>query len=146
MSRIRHAGLIALHGAGGWRGVLIEGASGVGKSDLALRALQVGFRLVADDRTIVWSCQGRLFGACPPAIGGLIEARGVGITRSPDRSFSEIHLIVNCVGVSERVERLPEFASQAIMGVPVPALSLHALEAASPMKLIHALSLLGPGR
>ena len=46
-----HAGLIALYDAGGWKGVLIEGASGSGKSDLALRCLGRGFRLVADDRT-----------------------------------------------------------------------------------------------
>ena len=57
---IRHAGLIARRMGGVWRGVLIEGPSGAGKSDLALRALDQGFRLVADDRVVVWTDAGRL--------------------------------------------------------------------------------------
>ena len=52
---------------GGWRGALIEGPSGAGKSDLALRALDAGFRLVADDRVVVWTSGGRLFGRAPDA-------------------------------------------------------------------------------
>ncbi len=47
---ILHAGLVALRLEGVWRGALIAGPSGVGKSDLALRAIEAGFRLVADDR------------------------------------------------------------------------------------------------
>ena len=66
-----HAGLIALYGGGLWRGVLIEGRSGSGKSDLALRCLSLGFRLVADDRTRLWVSEGRLFGAAPEPIAGL---------------------------------------------------------------------------
>jgi serine kinase of HPr protein (carbohydrate metabolism regulator) len=50
---ILHAGLVALRLAGFWRGALICGPSGAGKSDLALKALDAGFRLVADDR-VVW--------------------------------------------------------------------------------------------
>ena len=55
---VRHAGLIALWDAGVWRGALIEGVSGAGKSDLMLRALQAGWTLVADDRVeIAKLCQ-----------------------------------------------------------------------------------------
>ena len=57
---ILHAGLLAIYLNGAWRGVLIEGASGAGKSDLAIRLLEQGFRLVADDRVLVWSCDGAL--------------------------------------------------------------------------------------
>ncbi len=146
MSEVRHAGLIALYGPGGWQGVLIEGASGGGKSDLALRAIAAGFRLVSDDRTVVWASKGRLFGACPPAIAGLIEARGLGIVRQMARPLTEIHLVVRCLDPGETVERLPEFASQAIMGVDLPTLGIHPLEVSSHVKLIHALSLLGGGR
>ena len=59
---ILHAGLVARRQDGYWRGVLIEGASGAGKSDLALRALDHGFRLVADDRVVVWASGGALYG------------------------------------------------------------------------------------
>ena len=146
MSEVRHAGLIALYGRGGWRGALIEGASGVGKSDLALRALASGLRLVADDRTLVWTCRGRLFGACPPPIADLIEARGLGIVSHSALPFAEIHLLVRCVDPGQSLERFPEFASQAILEVDLPTLDLHPLEASSHVKLIHALSPLGGGR
>ena len=35
----------------GWRAVLLRGPSGAGKSDLALRLIEAGARLVADDQT-----------------------------------------------------------------------------------------------
>ncbi len=143
---VAHAGLIALYGRRGWRGVLIQGPSGIGKSDLALRSLEAGFSLVSDDRTLLWVSQGRLFGACPPTIAGLIEARGVGVSPRPARSFCEISLVVQCVGSDTPVERIPVFASHAILGVACPTLDLRPLEASSPVKLIHALSLLGGER
>ena len=146
MSEIRHAGLLAHYGPGGWRGVLIEGPSGVGKSDLALRAIGAGLRLVADDRTLVWTSRERLFGACPPAIAGLIEARGLGLVPQSPRPFAEIQMVVRCIAPEDQLERMPEFASQAILGLAVPILDLHALESSSHMKLIHALSLLGGWR
>lgn len=143
MAEVLHAGLIARYDGGLWRGVLVQGPPGVGKSDLALRALSAGFRLVADDRTVVWVSGGHLFGACPRPIAGLIEARGLGILPQPPRAFARIDLAVHCRRPDEIVERLPEFACQAIMGVTLPALDLHPLESSAPVKLIHALSLLG---
>ena len=71
-SQIRHGGLIVLRQGGVWRGALIEGPSGVGKSDLALRALDAGFRLVADDRVVVFATGGRLYGKPPEPLAGLI--------------------------------------------------------------------------
>ena len=63
--------------------MLIEGPSGSGKSDLALRAIEIGFRLVADDRTLVWASGGALYGRAPAPLGGLIEVRGVGVLAGP---------------------------------------------------------------
>ena len=68
---IRHAGLVALRWRGDWQGVLIEGPPGSGKSDLALRALTEGFRLVADDRVLLWTSGGRLWGRAPDVLAGL---------------------------------------------------------------------------
>ena len=45
-----HATCVALVGAGTVRGVLLRGPSGAGKSDLALRLVEQGWRLVADDQ------------------------------------------------------------------------------------------------
>ncbi len=140
---IVHGGLVALCRTGEWRGALIQGPSGAGKSDLALRALDLGLRLVSDDRTIVWTSQGRLFGACPPAIDGLIEARGLGLVAAPRRLMAEIRLAVVCLSPDEPIERMPEDEQLPVLGVLLPVLRLHALEASSTAKLRWALSQLG---
>ncbi|MBM3488544.1 MAG: hypothetical protein FJX67_18250, partial [Alphaproteobacteria bacterium] len=49
-----HATCIAVDGIG----VLVRGASGAGKSDLALRLIDAGARLVADDQVLVEAAAG----------------------------------------------------------------------------------------
>ena len=138
-----HAGLIALYSAGGWAGVLIEGASGVGKSDLSLRCLTLGFRLVADDRTDLWTCEGRLFGAAPRPIAGLIEVRGLGVLPEPTLRFAEIRLAVRCLAPTDALERMPDPAARRLLGVSVPQVAVRSCEASAPQKVLRALSLLG---
>ena len=46
-----HATCVALRQGKTWRAVLLRGPSGAGKSDLALRLIETGWRLVADDQT-----------------------------------------------------------------------------------------------
>lgn len=133
---IRHAGLVAARLGGAWRGVLIEGASGSGKSDLALRSLEAGLRLVADDRTVVWADGGRLFGRAPDTLHGLIELRGVGVVREPAVGFCEIVLVAR----PGDPERMPEFACESILGVELPCLELAYLEASAAAKLGRALA------
>ena len=140
---IAHAGLIALYTGREWRGVLIEGPSGAGKSDLALRCLELGFALVADDRTQLWTCQGGLYGAAPAPIAGLIEGRGLGILPAPARAMAKIRLLVECRAPNEPIERLPEQEARTLQGVAMPCLRLHALEASAPVKLRWALSHVG---
>jgi serine kinase of HPr protein (carbohydrate metabolism regulator) len=143
---IRHAGLVAARVDGRWRGALIEGESGRGKSDLALRALDHGFRLVADDRTNVFVSGGRLFGATPKTLAGLIEARGVGILTLTTLPIAEILLRVRCVTAPDEVERLPDPVSGSLLGVDIPTLNLWPFEASAPHKLILALGHLGASR
>jgi serine kinase of HPr protein (carbohydrate metabolism regulator) len=139
---ILHAGLIARMEAEGWRGLLIEGASGSGKSDLALRAIDAGWALVADDRTLVWACAGRLYGRAVPPLAGLIEARGVGVVAAAERAFARIDLAVRCIDGGP-VERMPQLQTRNLLGLAVPCIDLHALEASAPAKLAKALSHLG---
>jgi serine kinase of HPr protein (carbohydrate metabolism regulator) len=138
---IRHAGLIARFDRGRWRGVLIEGAAGSGKSDLALRALGRGWALIADDRTLVWTAAGRLYGRAPATLAGLIEVRGLGVLSEPSRAFAEIVLVARCADPA-LVERLPAPASETILDVLIPRVILAALEASAPAKLGRALSVL----
>jgi serine kinase of HPr protein (carbohydrate metabolism regulator) len=140
---IRHAGLIARRIAGQWRGVLIEGPSGVGKSDLALRALALGFRQVADDRTVVFVSQRRLFGRAPPTLAGLMEVRGVGVLQAPALAFAEIVLAARCVSSPAAVERLADPATEVILGVEIPVLDFWPLGPSAPAKLAGALERLG---
>jgi serine kinase of HPr protein (carbohydrate metabolism regulator) len=136
---IAHAGLVARRERGVWRGALIEGPSGSGKSDLTLRLLdEAGFRLVADDRVRLWVCDGRLFGRAPETLDGLAEARGLGILRIEALPLAEVVLTVR----PGAPERLPEATSIDLLGVRLPRLELSYLEASAPAKLRRALGAL----
>jgi serine kinase of HPr protein (carbohydrate metabolism regulator) len=140
---IRHAGLIARREGGAWRGVMIEGPSGAGKSDLALRALTLGFVLVADDRTLVFTSRGRLFGRAPPGLAGLIEIRGLGLVAQAALNFAEIVLLVRCVQSPGDIERLPEPAFETVRGALIPVLQIWPFEASAGAKLSRAFEQLG---
>jgi serine kinase of HPr protein (carbohydrate metabolism regulator) len=140
---ILHAGLIARRLGGRWRGVLIEGASGAGKTDLALRALDNGFRLVADDQTVVWSSGGALFGRAPEALRGLIEARGFGLLRTAAIDLAQVIAIVTCALDPAEIERLPDPKFAHYAEVTVPRLLVNAWEHSAPAKLWRAMEHLG---
>ena len=132
---IRHAGLIARRMAGVWRGVMIEGPSGSGKSDLAFRALSQGFRLVADDRVVVWASEGRLYGRAPDTLRGLIELRGVDVIAVEPLALCEIALVAR-LGTPER---LPDLATETILGISVPLMAVNPFELSAPAKLGRAM-------
>lgn len=134
---IVHAGLIARRGGGFWRGVLIEGPSGAGKSDLALRALSEGFRLVADDRVLLWTSGGRLFGRAPDTLRGAIEVRGLDVIRQPALAMSQVALVVRS-GVAERI---PQLQVVEMLGISTPLLELDLHAPSAPAKLSRALDL-----
>jgi hypothetical protein len=133
---LRHAGLIAVRTNGPWRGVLIEGPSGSGKSDLALRALAGGFRLVADDRVILWTSGGRLFGRAPDTLVDLIEMRGVAVVRIEALPLCEVAMVAR----DGSPERMPDPAFADILGLRLPLLELALGETSAPAKLSHALA------
>ena len=61
-------------------GVLITGASGSGKSELALELITRGHRLVADDATeFTHIAPDVLDGSCPELLRDMLEVRGLGI-------------------------------------------------------------------
>lgn len=112
-----HATCVALNE----RGVLICGPSGSGKSTLALELMARGATLVADDRTELRREGDRLIARCPPAIRGLIEARGVGLLRAEVVAEVQLHVIVDMSQLES--ERLPGHLYQQMLGIDLPQLN-----------------------
>ncbi len=136
-----HATAVALSIGGLWQAALLRGPSGSGKSDLALRLIEIGGRLVADDRTDLVVEDGRLIARPPLTLAGLVEARGVGVLRLPDEhvlAAAPVMLAIDLVAPAE-VERTPEPRVEAILGVPVTLLRLSAFDASAAMKIRLAL-------
>lgn len=125
------------------KAVLLRGPSGSGKSDLALRLIDRGALLVADDQTELSAKDGRLIASAPGSVAGLIEIRGVGILRLQHRPWAPLALVVDLVG-ADRVERLPSAAAASFLGLEVPLLHLAAFEASAPAKV--RLAVLSPTR
>jgi serine kinase of HPr protein (carbohydrate metabolism regulator) len=143
MSQILHATLVARRIGGRWLGALIRGPSGAGKSTLALRSLDAGFRLIADDRVVVFASGGRAFGKPPKPLEGLIEVRSVGVIATPDTArLSEIALVVDLVPATDRT---PDPDIDLIAGVCVPRLGLALADADLPRRLTVALAALQRG-
>ena len=121
-----HASCVAIGG----RGVLLVGPSGSGKSDLALRLVDGGAELVADDRVALRRAGGRLVADAPPALAGLLEVRGLGIVRLPARGPTALALVAD-LDPAREIERLPEAAARELLGVALPALAVAARRASA---------------
>lgn len=128
-----HASCVAIEG----RAVLIEGRSGEGKSDLALRLIDRGARLVADDYTICTRTAGILYGAAPATIAGKIEVRGLGLIDMPHVERAPIALLVTILDAPPRLPDGPR--THRIAGVEVVQVALPALEPSAPVKVELAL-------
>ncbi|CUH79036.1 HPr kinase/phosphorylase [Tritonibacter multivorans] len=113
---ILHASCVSLAG----RGVLIRGASGAGKSALALELMARGAGLVADDRCEIHKAAGGVIARAPNPIAGLIEARGVGILRADHVAQAQLHVIVDLDHLA--TDRLPRHLEEEILGCALPVL------------------------
>ncbi len=132
---IVHATTLTLRVGPDWRGVLILGPSGIGKSDLALRAVQQGgCVLIADDYTWLWDSGGHIYASAPDTIAGKMEIRGIGITNEPARKMTRVHLAA--LAQSDPIERLPENEITPLLGVDVPTIRVNPREASSVTKLV----------
>ncbi len=104
-----------------WRwaapGLLILGASGSGKSALALTLMALGARLVADDRTWLALAGGGFWATCPPTIRGRIEARGIGILAADAQPGGRLAAAVDLDRTE--TERLPPARTVTLFGVTI---------------------------
>ena len=126
-------------------GVLLLGKSGSGKSDLALRLIDGGALLIADDRVELCMEDGRLIATAPAALAGLLEMRGVGILTVPAASRAAVGLVVDLVP-HDRVERMPEPNTVSILDAALPHLALAPFDASTPAKLRFAAEAVCAGR
>lgn len=136
-----HASTVAIGGLA----VLISGPPGCGKSDLALRLVDRGARLVADDQTEVEKrADGSLAARVPAAIAGRIEVRGLGLVSVPGAAGPEdsfpVALAISVETSTSAVERLPEPETTGILGVAVPAVTVFGFAASAAVVVETALA------
>ncbi len=133
MERV-HASCVAVADGANWAAVLLSGPSGAGKSDLALRLIDAGAVLVADDQVELSSEGGVLIARAPETIAGRIEVRGVGLMEVPFRASAPVALVCALCEPSE-VPRLPEYRTRRLSGIEIPLLALAPFEASAMSKV-----------
>ena len=99
------------------------GAIASGKSDLALRLIDGGARLIADDQTVVTRRGDRLFAAPPAAIAGRLEVRGLGIVALDYAVDMQLAAVFDLVP-QQTIERLPDDMTVALLNIPLPLVRL----------------------
>jgi HPr kinase/phosphorylase len=111
-----HATTVAVRG----RAVVITGASGAGKSSLALQLMALGAVLVSDDRTILTRDGAQIVADAPDTLRGLIEARGVGILSATAAGPTPVTLVIDLD--QNETGRLPERHQFDLLDVALPCL------------------------
>ncbi|MDZ4736608.1 MAG: HPr kinase/phosphatase C-terminal domain-containing protein [Rhodospirillaceae bacterium] len=129
-----HATCVAIDGCG----VLLRGPAGAGKSDLALRLIDGGAFLVADDVVALTADGERLMAtlpaSAPASCRGRIEMRGLGILPVPTIATVPIRLVVDLVP-GGHPERLPERETVVLAGLHLPLCRLDPFEASAPARV-----------
>ena len=134
----------------GGDGVLLLGAPGSGKSDLALRLIDAAgmglsgvarvARLVADDQVAIRRAEGRLIASAPQALAGKLEIRGIGIVDIAPQANAALRLAVRLTPAAE-IERLPDLsqARMEILGIAIPLILIDPEKASAPTRIRAAL-------
>ncbi len=130
----------------GEAGILIRGGPGAGKSDLALRLIDQGARLVSDDQVRLRLSGGAVIASAPDAIKGMIEVNGMGLIHLDAARIAgeaPLTLLVDLVE-GGGTERLPGPQVETVLGVNLPRMALSPFEASAAAKLRLAVGR-GPG-
>jgi HPr kinase/phosphorylase len=134
---ILHGVLLDLYGLG----VLIEGASGIGKSECALDLIARGHRLVSDDVVEVRRVSvERLLGVAPELLREHLEIRGLGIINIRDLFGVSAISAAKTIDLSIRLERWEEATEVDRLGIDAQAIEI--LDVRVPQVLIPV----SPGR
>ncbi len=125
-----HGTLVDCYGLG----VLLQGHSGMGKSECALDLIERGHRLVADDRVEITRRGFELVGRAPDISRHYMEIRGLGILNIKDlfgvaavRPNKNVEVLISLVPWSERMEvdrlGLDDIAAD-ILGLKIPHITV----------------------
>lgn len=139
------AGAGTAFGAPADAGVLLLGDSGSYKSDLALRLMAMGARLVSDDRCDILFDGATLRVRAPPTTAGLIEVRGLGLIVLPFVPEARVALVVRALeGHPPRLPALLHYRPPADVELPEelspPEIAVAAPEASAPVKILAAVA------
>ncbi|MCA1632657.1 MAG: HPr(Ser) kinase/phosphatase [Acidobacteria bacterium] len=118
---VRHGVLLDVYGLG----VLIEGSSGVGKSECALDLIVRGHRLISDDMVEVRRTEpGQLVGSAPELLREHMEIRGLGILNV--RELFGVSAISGAkqIGLTIRLERWDEAKEVERLGLDAGTLDI----------------------
>jgi len=125
-----HATCVALGGSG----VLLRGRPGAGKSDLALRLIDEGAALVADDYCEIDVARDTLIARAPCRIAGKMEIRGIGIIARDFVPSAPVALVIDLVPGGD-IPRMPDVTTTAIEGVTLPWAALDPFTASATAKV-----------
>ncbi|WP_066819963.1 HPr kinase/phosphorylase [Sphingomonas mali] len=128
-----HVSSVAIDG----RAVLIEGESGAGKSDLALRLIDRGATLISDDYTLLQRAGGELIASPPDTIAGKIEVRGLGLIETPYVEKIPVALLIRLTDAPERLPLADDV--RRIAGLDIREVAVDSRTASAPIKVELAL-------
>ena len=111
-----HASAVAWAG----RGLLIRGASGKGKSGIALELMSRGAQLVADDGVVLERTDAGVMMRAPKALQGMIEARGLGLLSAEHLAQAPLSAVLDLD--TPETDRLPPRRETTLLGQKVPLL------------------------
>ncbi len=125
-------------------GVFLLGSSGTGKSDMALRLINRGALLVADDRVQLARREGKILANPPPSIAGLLEIRELGIFRFPYAKDVAVSLVIR-LEARGNAERLPYPEFYECMEINIPQITIYPFDVSAAVKVEMAVATLKDG-
>ena len=109
-SKIMHATSVDIDG----KGVVILGKSGTGKSNLAVKLISMGAKLISDDQTKFKLKENTIIISKPETTPNLIEVRGIGLIKVPFVVSAKLFCFVKITNLE--LKRLPDAKKKSCFG------------------------------
>ena len=109
-SKIIHASSVDING----KGIVILGKSGAGKSNLAIKLISMGAKLISDDQTHFKLIENKIIISKPETTPNFIEARGIGLIEAPFVVSAKLFCFVKITNLE--LKRLPNAKKKYCFG------------------------------